>query len=218
MASRKKNLSNARSAGVQAKPRRLPPEVRRAQILEAAAKMVVEQGYLPLPLEQLARQAGTSKALIYTYFPTQYALFNAMLEREIHSLALGGLDTASRVDDLEQAAVLCGMLYFEHVARNGPLLNILMTDLYMAGHLDPKVMKVRDELVERLKRLARSKLPLSEREIAAALEMMAAIPDEAGRLVFHNELDQTTARRLCHGLIVSSLKALAAPEKVVIPD
>jgi AcrR family transcriptional regulator len=218
MASRKKNLNSTRPGDSSAKPKRLPPEVRRAQILDAAAKMVVEQGYLPLPLEQLARQAGTSKALIYTYFPTQYALFNALLEREIHSLALGGLDTASRVDDLEQAAVLCGMLYFEHVARNGPLLTILMTDLYMAEHLDPKVMEVRDTFVGRIKKLAIAKLPLTECEIVAAIEMMAAIPDEAGRLVFHGELDQTTARKVCHGLIVSSLKALAAPEKVAIPD
>ena len=200
------------------KAKRLAPEVRRAQILEAAAKMIVEQGYLPLPLEQLARQAGASKALIYAYFPTQFDLFNALLDREMQSLAVGGLDTASRVEDLDQAAVLCAMLYFEHVARNGPLLNILMTDLYMAGHFDAKVLQTRDTIVKRLTDLAVKVLPWSDQEISAAIEMMTAIPDEAGRLVFHKELDQTTARQICHGLIVSSLKALKAPDQVVIPD
>ena len=200
------------------KAKRLAPEVRRAQILEAAAKMIVEQGYLPLPLEQLARQAGASKALIYAYFPTQFDLFNALLDREMQSLAVGGLDTASRVEDLDQAAVLCAMLYFEHVARNGPLLNILMTDLYMAGHFDAKVLQTRDTIVKRLTELAVKVLPWSDQEISAAIEMMTAIPDEAGRLVFHKELDQTTARQICHGLIVSSLKALKAPDQVVIPD
>ena len=200
------------------KAKRLAPEVRRAQILEAAAKMIVEQGYLPLPLEQLARQAGASKALIYAYFPTQYHLFNALLDREMQSLSVGGLDTASRVDDLDQAAVLCAMLYFEHVARNGPLLNILMTDLYMAEHFDTKVLQALDTIVGRLKDSARKVLPWSELEIGAAIEMMTAIPDEAGRLVFHKELDQTTARQICHGLILSSLKALRAPDKVTIPD
>lgn len=180
--------------------------------------MIVEQGYLPLPLEELARQAGTSKALIYAYFPTQHALLNALLERELSSLLLGGLDTASQVQDLEQAAVLCAMLYFEHVARNGPLLNILMTDLYMAGHIDPQVRQSCDQIAERLTRLAAEQLPCTTEEIHAVIEMMTAIPDEAGRLVFHRELDQTTARQICHGLIESCLKALRAPEKVVVPD
>jgi AcrR family transcriptional regulator len=200
------------------KAKRLAPEVRRAQILESAAKMIVEQGYLPLPLEQLARHAGASKALIYAYFPTQFDLFNTLLDREMQSLAVGGLDTASRVEDLDQAAVLCAMLYFEHVARNGPLLNILMTDLYMAGHFDAKVLQSRDMIVKRLTDLAVKVMPWSDQEISAAIEMMTAIPDEAGRLVFHKELDQTTARQICHGLIVSSLKALKAPDKVMIPD
>ncbi|HEY8539077.1 MAG TPA: TetR/AcrR family transcriptional regulator [Steroidobacteraceae bacterium] len=217
MGSRTKNNSG-NLAEPATKPKRLAPEVRRAQILDAAARMIVEQGYLPLPLEQLARHAGASKALIYTYFPTQYELFNALLDRELRSLALGGLDTASRVEDLDQAAVLCAMLYFEHVARNGPLLNILMTDMYMSGHFDSHVLETRDAIVGRLKALAAKVLPLSDQEISAAIEMMSAIPDECGRLVFHGELDQTTARQICHGLIVSSLKALKAPDKVVIPD
>ena len=202
----------------EAKSKRLSPEVRRAQMLDSAAKMIVEQGYLPLPVEELARQVGSSKGLVYAYFPTQHDLFNALLEREIRSLLLGGLETASRVQDLEQAAVLCAMLYFEHVARNGPLLNILMTDLYMAGHLDATVRQTCDEVADRLTRLAAKELPCSADEIHAAIEMMVAIPDEAGRLVFHRELDQTTARQICHSLIESCLKALRAPEQVVVPD
>jgi AcrR family transcriptional regulator len=210
---------NTHSTGAEPrKGKRLAPEVRRSQILEAAGRLVVEQGYLPLPLEQLARNAGTSKALIYAYFPTQYALFNALLNREMESLALGGLDTASRVEDLEQAAVLCAMLYFEHVARNGPLLNILMTDLFMAGHIGDQALEMRDTILRRLTILADGEISLPEQELAAAIEMMTAIPEESGRLVFHHELDQTTARRVCHGLIVSSLKALRSPNHVAIPD
>jgi AcrR family transcriptional regulator len=200
------------------KGKRLTPELRRSQILEAAARLVVELGYLPVPVEQLARAAGSSKALIYAYFPTQYALFNALLEREMQSLSLAGFDMASRVEDLDQAAVLCAMIYYEHVARSGPLVHILMTDLYMSEHIEPRLLQARDALLARLLKLATGSLPLSEQEIYAAIEMIAAIPEEAGRLVFHRELDATTARQICNSLIVSSLKALRAPEKVAIPD
>jgi AcrR family transcriptional regulator len=205
-------------SGPNPKGKRLTPELRRSQILEAAARLVVELGYLPVPVEQLARAAGSSKALIYAYFPTQYALFNALLEREMQSLSLAGFDTASRVEDLDQAAVLCAMIYYEHVARSGPLVHILMTDLYMSEHIEPRLLQARDALIARLLKLATGSLPLSEQEIYAAIEMIAAIPEEAGRLVFHRELDPTTARQICNSLIVSSLKALRAPEKVAIPD
>jgi AcrR family transcriptional regulator len=211
---------NASSAPKQrnSKGKRLSPELRRSQILEAAARLVVEQGYLPLPVEQLARAAGASKPLIYTYFPTQYALFNALLDREIQSLALAGFATASRVEDLGQAAVLCAMMYYDHVARSGPLLHILMTDSYMKDHIEPRLLQTRDELMTRLIKLGRGSLPLSEQEMYAAIEMISAIPEEAGRLVFHRELDPTTARQICHGLILSCLKALRAPEAVPVPD
>lgn len=218
MVSRKKSKQAARTRARQGKSRRLPPNVRKAQILDSAARLVVEQGYLPLSMEQLARAAGTSKALIYAYFPTQYALLNALLDRELRSLAVAGLDTASRVDDLEQAAVLCAMMYFEHVARSGPLLHILMTDLYMAGHIEPPLAGALNEFVQRLTKLAAQTLPLNEQEIRAALEMVAAIPEESGRLVFHEELDHASARQICRELIVSSLKALRAPDQVFVPD
>jgi AcrR family transcriptional regulator len=214
---RTKNVSSPKSEP-NPKGKRLSPELRRSQILEAAARLVVELGYLPIPVEQLARAAGSSKALIYAYFPTQYALFNALLEREVQSLSLAGFDTASRIEDLDQAVVLCAMIYYEHVSRSGPLVHILMTDLYMHEHIEPRLLQARDALIARIFTLASKALPLSEQEIYAAMEMIAAIPEEAGRLVFHRELDPTTARQICNGLIVSSLKALRAPEKVAIPD
>jgi len=198
--------------------RRLSPELRRSQILDAAAQLVVQQGYLPLPVEQLGRAAGASKALIYTYFATQYDLFNALLEREVASLKLAGLETASRVDDLDQAAILCAMMYFDHVARWGPLLHILLTDRYMHEHLAENLQSELSTFAGRLLKLAKQTLPLSDAEIQAAVEMVAAIPEEAGRLVFHRELDATTARQICNGLITSSLKALRAPNKVAIPE
>jgi hypothetical protein len=77
---------------------------------------------------------------------------------------------------------------------------------------------LRDDLVKRLLRLGGKALPLPEQEIYAAIEMIAAIPEEAGRLVFHRELDQTTARQICQGLIMSSLRALRSLDAVPIPD
>jgi AcrR family transcriptional regulator len=194
---------------------RLSPAIRKAQIVDAAARLIVEQGFLPLPIEKLAQAAGSSKALIYTYFTDQDVLFNAVLERELSGLLAAGLDTASRVKDLEQAAVLCAQLYFEHVARYGPLLHILLSDRYMSGRIDRGVLRIRNEILQRLAQLAQASLPLDKREALAALEMVTAIPEEAGRLAFHSEIDVQVARQICRSLIPSTLKALKDPDKVL---
>ena len=195
--------------------RRLSPELRRGQIMDAAVKLVVAQGFLPLPIERLAQDAGASKALIYTYFPTQYDLFNTLLERELNALAVGGLDTAARVDNLEQALVLCGMLYFEHVVQYGPLLHILLSDLYMAGHINARITNVADAMSQNLVRLMRASLSLSKKEALAAIEMLASIPEEAGSLAFHGDMEAVNARTLCRELTLSCLQGLRSADEVI---
>ena len=111
------------------------------------------------------------------------------------------------------------MLYFEYVAQRGPLLHILMTDLYMAEHIDSEATRIGRATLRRLVRLARKTLKLSEAEIMAAIEMIAAIPEEAGSLAYHGELDSSTARQLCHSLMLSSVRALRSPARITIsPD
>lgn len=204
----------ARPAAAKQQRKRLTPQLRRTQILDAAARLVLEQGYLPLPIERLARTAGSSKALIYTYFPTQYDLCNALLERELASLATAGVSTASQVGDLEQAAVLCGMLYFEHVARSGPLVQILTADLYMSGHENERLVSECNALRQRLARLVHTTLNLPLREAHAAVEMMSAIPLESASLVFAGETPPEVGRQVCHSLLLSSIEALRSPERL----
>ena len=196
--------------------RRLSPELRRAQIMDAASRLVVKQGFLPVPIEALAQAAEASKALVYAYFPTQYELFNALLEREMRALALGGLETAARVNDLDQSILLCAMLYFEHVAQYGPLLHILITDLYMAGQVEPKVIQQIKEMTLRLWRLAQKVLPLTAKEFEASLEMMTALPEEAGTLAYEKRMEPQAARELCHTLVLSSLRALRSPADALL--
>lgn len=180
--------------------------------MDAASRLIVAQGFLPLPIEALAKDAKASKALVYAYFPTQYALFNDLLRREMRALALGGLETAARVNDLDQSILLCAMLYFEHVAQYGPLLHVLLTDLYMEGQVEAGIFEQIREMTQRLWQLARPSLSLTEQEFAASLEMIAAIPEEAGTLAYEKRMDAQAARELCHTLVLSSLRALRTSE------
>lgn len=195
--------------------KRLSSDDRKSQLLDCAAGLVVAQGFLPVNMERLGEVAGVSKALVYSYFATPHDLFNVLLEREMTGLLQGGMATASRVADLDQAAVLCAMLYFEYVARSGPLLHILLSDRYMSGHAVAQVVRLRSSVLRRLTQLASRTLPLSKQEILGAIEMITAIPEEAGRLVFHREIDAAVARQTCHMLVLSSLQALRSPDRAI---
>ncbi|MXP64508.1 TetR/AcrR family transcriptional regulator [Roseomonas sp. M0104] len=67
---------NAGSDAPQAR-RRLPPEARTPQILRAALEEFAERGYAGARMAAVASRAGIAKGLIYHYFPSKEALFQA---------------------------------------------------------------------------------------------------------------------------------------------
>lgn len=187
---------------------RLPAEARRRQIVEAAARLIPDQGYLPLPPERLAQAVGVSKALIYGYFPDQHDLFNAVLAREFAALEASGLDAASQGGGLEAAALACAELYFRHVCDHGPVVHVVLRDLYMAGRLDPAIAAVRDRVARRLARRVRHECGLPPREAVAAITLVTTIPEDAGRLVWQGDLSPQSGLELCHRLTGAALGAL----------
>ena len=197
------------SAGAQTKGRaRLPPEVRRDQILDAAEALLQAQGGLPLPLDELGRAAGVSKALIYAYFPDQHALANALLRRRLAALEDGGLGDAASDPDLTAAGQACAGIYFSDIALAGPVAHIVLRDPFMAGRVDPQVVRLRDRVSRRLARTARRALRLSAKEAVAALSLMTTIPEEAGRMVQAGDLSPERGRELTARLVAASLQAL----------
>ncbi|HWL83349.1 MAG TPA: TetR family transcriptional regulator [Roseomonas sp.] len=57
--------------------RRLAPEARTPQILQAALEEFAERGYAGARMAAVAGRAGIAKGLIYHYFPSKDALFQA---------------------------------------------------------------------------------------------------------------------------------------------
>jgi AcrR family transcriptional regulator len=187
---------------------RLSAEVRRTQLIDAAARLALEQGYLPLPLERLATAAGVSKALIYGYFPDQHELFSAVLAQQFAELAEAGLEAASQAADLESAALACSEIYLRHVARRGPIAHIILRDLYMARRIRPDLAAFRDRIARRLARLTRAELKLPPKEAVGALSLVTTVPEETGRLIWQGELPLARGLELGERLIRSSLAAL----------
>lgn len=182
--------------------RRLAPQARRESLLQAAAELVLEQGFLPIGVQDLADAAKVSKALVYRYFPEPHDLYNALLEQSLDLLLETDLEQATLRPTLAAAATTAAELYCRHVARNGPIIHIILRDRFMAGHLSPQAAAVRDRLARRLVRGLRREFELPLREAIACVSLGLTLPEECGRLAYQGELDPERAIELCRELVL----------------
>lgn len=66
--------------------RRLKPEERRRRLLERGAELFALHSYDELSMRDIAREAGISKPLLYHYFPSKRAFFQATLAQAAEEL------------------------------------------------------------------------------------------------------------------------------------
>src|SRR2546423_8562856 len=61
----------------------MPAGERRAAILDAALAVFAERGYHAASIDEIAREAGVSKALIYEHFASKQALWASLLDAQV---------------------------------------------------------------------------------------------------------------------------------------
>lgn len=103
---------------VEARPvRRLPPEERREQLLDAATDLAAGRDLATLSVQDIARHARVSEGLLYHYFPTKEALLLAAASRAAARMT-AALEAAT--GDGPREVLLAGLgAYLDHV-RDDP--------------------------------------------------------------------------------------------------
>jgi len=66
--------------------KRLSGEERRAAILDSALAVFADRGYHASSIDDIAREAGVSKALIYEHFPSKQELYAELIEHHADEL------------------------------------------------------------------------------------------------------------------------------------
>ena len=101
--------------------RRLDPGKRRENLLEHARRLIVERGLSACSLEEVAREAGVSKALVYKYFPDRDAVLKALVAHEYEVMPrLGG---AAQPDiPFAEAIARVNRDSFRYLHERGPIL------------------------------------------------------------------------------------------------
>lgn len=190
---------------------RLDPEARKLQIRETAESMLLDIGCLPLAQEELAGQAGISKALIYRYFPTQEELFNEVLEARLVRLNSALPKNPKGVPGIVEAT----RIYFEDIHADGPTVRYILRDPFIRDKLDKRCLeelrKIRTPLIAEIRRAT----ALPEVEARAMFNMIAAVPEEAATRARAGDLSVALAAELCEVIVsaaISGVRSKKAPK------
>lgn len=106
---------------------RLSPEDRRRQLLEVAARIIVQDGLHALTIKRVAREAGLTAPRAYHFFPTVDDLLAELARRELQAIRTA---QAHRINTAERPAErlrLSTVTYLRQVAERGVLLQTLQT-------------------------------------------------------------------------------------------
>ena len=162
---------------------RLPRPARRAQLLEAARVVFVQEGFHAAGMDDIADKAGVSKPVLYQHFPSKRELYLALLDSGKEELIESVIAALSSTDNNRERVEATVGAYFKFVNDDSKSFRLIFeSDLY-----NEKAVRQR----------------LQEADEACAIELMkvitqdTAVPDEEANLLAHGLLGlaQTAARR-----------------------
>ncbi len=86
--------------------RKLPEEVRRQQILDAALHAFSQDGYDKVSMARIASEAGLTKGGLYFHFASKEEVFSAMVEQELEHRWEIAQQMAARIQELPPLEVV----------------------------------------------------------------------------------------------------------------
>lgn len=156
----------------------------------------------------IAADLGTSRSLIYSYFPDLNALLVAVLDRHADLLLEAGLEQATKRLDMLESAIDCAIVYLEHIVSHGSAIELCFREKQVVRHLDGRMKTLANHAVRGLARKVQRELHYGPREALGIVQILQAVPEEGARLVRRGDISLDTARGLCRRLITSSLEEL----------
>jgi AcrR family transcriptional regulator len=171
--------------------RRMPPEQRREQLIDAALSVILEQGYGGVSIEAIARTAGVTRPVVYDHFANLGRLLQALIERE-ERYALEQLEHVVPDDprDMEPTELLCaGVSRFLDAVAGRPATwrVILLPPEGNPAMVRELVEMNRARTLERIERLVRWGFERTDvpkgRDVELTARAIRDLCEEAGRMM-----------------------------------
>ncbi|MFE9451839.1 TetR/AcrR family transcriptional regulator [Streptomyces sp. NPDC006739] len=194
---------------------RLSPTDRRAQLLTVGARLFAARPYDEVLMEEVAEEAGVSRALLYRHFSSKHALFAAVYQQAADQLlAETRLDpTDSLVEQLIQ-----GMeVHLDYFTKNRNA--VLAANRVLAG--DPVIQTIMTNELDALRTRLMAVLPLADESVREAVSgvlksWLAFVQILCVDWLTHETCTRTQLRDVCIGALLGALRPLLAEDPV--PD
>lgn len=189
--------------------RRLPLAERRAQILDIAGRICLEEGIDEVSLNRVAWEAGISEAQAHNCFSRRIEMLSALARREIEEYEISRRQIVLRGSDRMTQIVLSTINFLSESGRRGALLQALL--------LEPEVREIMREEFEITRTLVSkpivqamsSSYGMSEEEAYGSNWLVTAMSLRAGGLVSAGRLSSEHAIRLCLPMIMGCIRSHA---------
>jgi AcrR family transcriptional regulator len=130
------------------KRRRLRPDERKKEILDAAYQLVLANGIATLTMYKVAKEAGASKALLYSYYPNLTGLLQALYKRELNNLQSQQLDALTTPHQFEDMVKVTEKINREHHSERQILIKHLQADAAVRNSMARTDQESRKQVVE----------------------------------------------------------------------
>lgn len=151
------------------------PRDRRAEILEIAGPLFLENGYQGTSMSQIAAAVGGSKGTLYSYFKNKEELFAAYLEQGVRTRGLVVFTFPEHTDNLAEVLTILGRRYLELITE-APAVAMLRILYHESPHFpeigrifyETCILRTRQQLADYLFRAnARGVLDIRDPSFAA---------------------------------------------------
>ncbi len=191
----------------QKKRTRLLPEQRRSLILDHAAEIVAREGVANLSMDQVGREAGISKSLVYNYFPNLNQLLKVLLERELRHLRRSQQQAAEAAETFEDLVRGVTHAYLKYIDERGLIIERLQSEPSVSESHDPTDFS-RDTAVEYLAQLTQDLFDLPPDIARAATDISFGIPSAAGAYLLKRRLSLKEIEDLTVTMILGTFTAI----------
>lgn len=129
--------------------RRMPPDIRRRQILDTAVTLFHEIGFEGASLRDLSNKVGINKATLYHYFESKEEILFQIIE-EVGQSLLGGLEEArkSSHDPLECLKAMVRFQIFYMEANVEGIKVVVEEKKCLVGEMASKTKNVQSQILK----------------------------------------------------------------------
>lgn len=192
------------------KRRRLAPEVRRDLLLDAAARIVSQEGVSAVSMERIGREAGVSKPLVYAYFPNRNDLLCALLRREYPAFQRVPTASADEAKSFEAIIRKTTRAYLDHVAEKGVLIQRLMNEPAVAKAVADEQLHGREATSRYFGQQMARAFAIDEEQAAVISDILMGLTGAAGQHLFRTGDDIQKLTDLVVRMIMAAVREVAA--------